>query len=411
MRDIIKFEVIKFFRKTKNKILISLLLIFILFININNYNSYINHDENTIEEYKKLSAETKASIDNLNSVLSAYAGLSEEVKLKDQEQILKYERELEYLRPEASVINRISNVYKKAEEPEWNKILCKYYSERYTNMVTSYENGYIDDQYLMERKINIEEVKYNKMKYDYLLENDIILKYNEYKPSGAYSLSLLLKENNILIIISIIGLLSMDIFLSAVVEGSYKLEYTQPFERKKIFVSKLIGILLIILMILILIVGLNFIINSMFFGIGSFSYPEFVSKTINKLTLQGSEGEFIAITLGYKLIMGLLIVAVFIFSTISLITFLSLFTDSLEKTLGVFSILTITAFTLKTIVSKNSIANLIYPYMYYFYENVVSGFYRYNYPFGIVINFSLGVIFTVLSYYKFLSKDFLGSRE
>ena len=49
--------------------------------------------------------------------------------------------------------------------------------------------------------------------------------------------------------------------------------------------------------------------------------------------------------------------------------------------------------------------------MYYFYENVVSGFYRYNYPFGIIINLSLGVIFIVLSYYKFLSKDFLDSRE
>ena len=98
-------------------------------------------------------------------------------------------------------------------------------------------------------------------------------------------------------------------------------------------------------------------------------------------------------------------------SLISLITLLSLFTDSIEKTLGIFAVLIIMAFTFKTIIRKNSLINLFYPYMYSFYENVVSGFYSSNYLIGIIINLSLGVIFILISYFKFIKKDFLGSRE
>ena len=97
--------------------------------------------------------------------------------------------------------------------------------------------------------------------------------------------------------------------------------------------------------------------------------------------------------------------------SITLIIFLSIFTDSLEETMGISIVIAVAAFTFNIIANKNSIVNLLYPYMYCFYENVISGFYRCNYLLGIIMNIGLSILFILISYVKFRNKDFLGASE
>ena len=297
MGRIIKYEIRKFFSKKKNKLLILLLLVFIFFINIYNYQIYEKYDEKIIEDYKFIAESAKSTADVTYLKLTELYGLSEEEKGEHEGQIKKLEGQLKFFSQESNITNRISNSLDKAEDPEWNRLICKYLGQRYANIVESYEKGGIDDVYLKEQKINIQEVKHYKYKYEYLLEKKIYIQINEYKPSGVYSLDLLLKDHNILVMMLIVALLSMDVFLSSVMEGSYKLEYTLPFKRNKIFLGKVISILIIITGILVFMFLLNFIINSIIFGIGDIRYPHIVSDTINKISLKGNQGNFLAISL------------------------------------------------------------------------------------------------------------------
>lgn len=411
MRKIILYELKKFFNKRKNKLLILALLIFVSGVNLYNYKLYKSYPAKIMIEYKFISEQAKSKLQGLNNELKGYRRWGEDEKYLYQERIQKVEGEINYLKVEASVTGRISNAYRKIEDPQWNRIFCKYLKERYTNIIDSYEKGFIDDAYLRERKTNIEEARYYEYKYDYFLNNNIILQENKYKPSGVNSINLLFQDSNILVFIVIIALLSIDVFLMPVIEGSYKLEYTYPLKRKVIFIGKLISIFIIVFGILALILLLSFVVNSIIFGIGDFTYPQVVSGTINKLTLKANKDNYIVIPMSVKIVLGIIMVTTLNFFTVALIILLSTFTDSMGKTLGITMVLIIAAFTFYIIASKESIINLLYPYMYCFYENSISGFYRANYLFGMGTNTLLGILFTLLSYFKFTSKDFLGVQE
>lgn len=411
MRKIILYELKKFFNKRKNKLLILALLIFVSGVNLYNYKLYKSYPAKIMIEYKFISEQAKSKLQGLNNELKGYRRWGEDEKYLYQERIQKVEGEINYLKVEASVTGRISNAYRKIEDPQWNRIFCKYLKERYTNIIDSYEKGFIDDAYLRERKTNIEEARYYEYKYDYFLNNNIILQENKYKPSGVNSINLLFQDSNILVFIVIIALLSIDVFLMPVIEGSYKLEYTYPLKRKVIFIGKLISIFIIVFGILALILLLSFVVNSIIFGIGDFTYPQVVSGTIDKLTLKANKDNYIVIPMSVKIVLGIIMVTTLNFFTVALIILLSTFTDSMGKTLGITMVLIIAAFTFYIIASKESIINLLYPYMYCFYENSISGFYRANYLFGMGTNTLLGILFTLLSYFKFTSKDFLGVQE
>src|SRR5690606_1361017 len=109
--------------------------------------------------------------------------------------------------------------------------------------------------------------------------------------------------------------------------------------------------------------------------------------------------------------LGVIMTFALILFTVALIVFLSIFTDSLEKTLGITMVLIIAAFTFHIIASKESALNLFYHYMYCYFEIIISGFYRSNYMLGIIMNIGFSVFFIFISYLKFTRKDFLGFRE
>lgn len=68
---------------------------------------------------------------------------------------------------------------------------------------------------------------------NYILDNEIQPILNPYDMTGANALKLFLSGNNLIIFMFLIALLAIDIYLSEVEEGSYKLSFTQPFKRRQ----------------------------------------------------------------------------------------------------------------------------------------------------------------------------------
>lgn len=229
--------------------------------------------------------------------------------------------------------------------------------------------------------------------------------------TGANSLSMFLEGNNLIILMFLIALLSIDIYLSEVEEGSYKLSYSQPFRRNQIFLGKVITMIIVSLIFIILGAILNFAIVSIIYGVGDMNYPLITSEAIKSISFGINHGEYIILPLWKYVIMGFVLLIPILLFTISIIMGISIFTDSSVKTLG-FSIMLIgLAFIFKNFVSRQSIVNVIYPYCYLFIRNVIELDSHSNYLFGILLNGLMAIGLFMISYNRFIHKDFLGSRE
>ena len=129
----------------------------------------------------------------------------------------------------------------------------------------------------------MDDIKRKNLYYNYLKENNIKYNPNPYTNTGIFSIATLLDNNMLFLIFIIFTFLTIDLFLLEVEDGSYKIIYTQPYERGKIFLSKIISTILIMTLILIIILGVNFLVNTILNETGDFREPIAVSENINKL--------------------------------------------------------------------------------------------------------------------------------
>lgn len=73
--------------------------------------------------------------------------------------------------------------------------------------------------------------------------------------------------------------------------------------------------------------------------------------------------------------------------------------------------LLVLAFIFNNFLTRQSIVNLIYPYCYLYIRNAIEINNRSNYLFGIILNSLMSIGLFMMSYYKFIRKDFLGAKE
>src|SRR5699024_10983148 len=133
------------------------------------------------------------------------------------------------------------------------------------------------------QNVTMSDIKRKNEYYNYLQENEVKYNINPYTNTGEFSVSVLFKNNIIIFIFVIFTFISMDLFLSEVEEGSYKLTYTQPYERRKSFFSKIIAQISFILLILLILLSGNFLINAVINGVGDFRYPIAIGANISKV--------------------------------------------------------------------------------------------------------------------------------
>lgn len=403
MKKIIKNEFQKFFKSRKNIIILILFLAYVFGINFYNLKQYNSYMKETAETYRSKYMQA----DGILSQNALRLEKDEDLTDEDKEEL---EKDIEFYNVERNKLMLIAQTYKEDKENKYNYALIAE-NDRYKNIIRGIENGVIEKGFLEEKVLDMEEIHKKMYINQYILDNDIQPILNPYTMTGANSLIMFLNGNNLLILIFFIALLSVDIYLSEVEEGSYKLAYSQPFERKEIFLGKVIVITIVSLAIIALGALLNFIIISTIYEIGDMNYPFVTRENIKDLFFGGNDIGYSILPLWKFVLMGFVLLLPILLLTIALIMCISIFLDSGTKTLGFSIMLLVLAFIFNNFISKKSIVNLIYPYCYLFIKNVIEVNTRSNYLFGILLNISITILLFIMSYRKFIYKDFLGARE
>lgn len=408
MKRIIRSEFYKFFKSKKNIIVIIIFLTYLFGMNFYNLNKKSLYMKEQGQVYNLKQAQADGMLSSTTILLDKY----DEMSLKEKQGINKedLEGEKKFYNVERNKLLVMAYNYKD-DNPEKYKHILMAENDRYENILLGIEDGVIEKGFLNDTALTMEDI--NKRTYinKYILENEIQPILNPYTMTGANSLIIFLEGNNLLILMFLIALLSIDIYLSEVEEDSYKLAYTQPITRQQIYLAKLATIIIVSLLLILLGIILNFIVVNIIFEMGNLNYPFVSMESIKAISFNGGYGEHIILPLWKFFIMGLVLLLPIVLVTISLIIFISIFTDSSGNTLGFPIMLLVLAFIFDNFLPKESIVNLIYPYSYLFIKNAIEINNRSNYLFGILLNSLLSIGLFMLSYYKFISKDFLGARE
>lgn len=281
--------------------------------------------------------------------------------------------------------------------------------KRTNNIIEASEEGVVPESALKLREITMDDIRRKNVYYNYLKENNLKYNPNPYTNTGVFSITTLLENNMLFLIFIIFTFLSIDLFLLEVEEGSYKIIYTQPYERGKIFISKIISTILIMVLILVVILVVNFLVNTILNETGDFREPIAVSENISSLFLNKENIDFKIISTGKHILLSIILFLTVIFFNIVFISFLSVFTDSITKTMGIEILMIMLSLLFRKFVSPNSIIHGITPFSYIFTEDVLINRYNTNYIFGILLNLILSGILLFISYKRFKNKDFLGS--
>lgn len=403
MTKIINNEIYKFFKSKKNIIVIILLFIYLFginFYNLKQSNVYMK-EMGSMYANKQIQAE---------GVLGQSTLLLEKNEKLTNIEREKLKQEIEFYKVEKNKLLLIEYSYKEDNPDKYRHVLIAE-NDRYNNIINGINDGVINEEFLKEKNLNMEDIQKEMYLNKYILDNDIQPILNPYTMTGTNALIMFLDGNNLIIIILLIALLSLDIYLSEIEEGSYKLSYSQPFKRRNLFWGKIITIVIVSLLLIALAVIVVFTIMSIIYGVGNIDYPFVTSTSIKNISFGGNQGEYIILPLWQYVIMGLGLLLPIVLFTIALIMCISMLSDSSTKTLGFSIFLLVLAFIFNNFISKQSIVNLIYPYCYLYMKNVIETNNRSNYIFGILLNSVIASLLFIISYYKFTHKDFLGAKE
>ena len=402
MVGLIKADIYKFFKNKKNLMIIAILFIFTMAMVGYNYRQstvYMKNRGDYFSDKHRYSTSVAATLQTLldNEV---YNG-------EDPEMIQK---RIDYYTLEGKNYQSLGFFYPKDQEKDY-KYINNVMNNLYLSMIRGYEEGVIDLEEIVKRGYDIRAVNLLADYTQYLADEDIQPLLNTYKVNGANGMKLFLRGENLIVLLILISLLTADMYLKEMSEGSYKLLLTQPHARKKIYLSKVIAMSCISLILIFSLALVNFILSSAIGGIGDFSYPLMSKQSLNMVTLNGMNESLLIIPLWEYVLRGCALLLALTLFTVMFILMISILTDSNNKTLAIAIIIIAISYGFNVFLDKSSAMNLWYPHSYLFIQNVLEVNNRSNYQMGIIITILCGGVSFLLSYLKFVSKDYLGATD
>lgn len=397
MTKLIISEWTKFSSNKKNKILFLVLVIYLvglLFNNIRAHENYFTHMED------EMSAQRNEAVNRLSAIML----------MSEDENYEADAGEVAFLNTEVSTSLLLEQFYRFEELGDWQRVI-KTENEKYNNLISGAENYYIDIDILRARNQLPTQLKQQIFANEYLLEKEIRPYTSPYQLNGVQFLTFLLKGYTPLILLALCALMSMDVFLGELEEGSYKLYFTQPFSRKKIYWAKVLSTVLFIIGLVAAIIFLLFILISIIKGIGNIAYPQAIA-TSNILTSKTSivevVGEFQIVSSGQYLLLGFyllfLLLVMTILSTIGISTLLNSMGSALGLVAGVFML----TYVFDSFLSHESVLRFIQPMAYSNIDMVIRGHVNASYLVGVILVITLPMILVGFSYTKFMRSDLLG---
>ncbi|BCN28870.1 ABC transporter permease subunit [Anaeromicropila herbilytica] len=410
MSRLIQMELYKFMKQRKNQIILAGLFLFFLGVVI--YYSYEQrqYDFNMRSEMESEYYNASAVVDSLSLKKDRLEkGTKEEVEEIKRTSPDFYE-EYDFWMNEKDTSFKLFYYYKnrKVKGAEYCK---KIEVEKYKNLLIGWEKGFMSKDQLISRGQEPTELERQIRINQYLLKNKLHIVDNPYQLTGVNFLFLMLKGYMPMILLVIIILLCMDIFLSEMEEGSYKLYLTQPFSRRKAFLSKIFvaGITSIgsVVVLLFAFFGITSILN----GVGSMKYPQTMTEGKMLLSLTPDSnllGKLDITTTGKYLMLGYLLLALVIITTVMVTIYISVLTDSTSITIGVITALLLLGFVLSSFLDTTISLHAFYPLTYINVYSVLNA--QVNAPLllGLVVNGLIVFVALILSYQRFCKKDLLG---
>lgn len=402
MGDLIKAEFYKFFKNKKNLIIILILFIYTMgMIGYNHIRSARYMDERSM--YFTDTGEYSA---NLSASLQFR--LDENILHGEDPEFI--EKSIDYYALEARNYHILAYFYPQNQEKDY-KYMNIVMNKIYSSMLQGYDEEIIDLEDIEKRGYTYRELKLLSDYTQYIADEDIQPLLNYYEINGANGMKLFLTGVNLIVISILISLLGADIYLNEISEGSYKLLLTQPTERKKIYLSKFIVVLLTSLGLILTIVLVNLSICSLIGGIGDWTYPLMSRTSLNTPTFNGMNEPLLVLPFWKFILRGLILMLFLTIFTVTNVFTISILTDSNSKTLGLTIFVIFISFGFNSFLNQESAINLWYPYSYLFMENVLEVSSRSNYLIGLIISILGTILSFIISYTKFNEKDFLGAVD
>lgn len=403
MKMLILYEINKFFKNKKNLIIIALFFLAsaaMMFYNINQNEDYMDTMGRGYTDKSRYSSGLAGTLNTILEFQGYVDGESVEHTLK----------RVDYYTEEANYLKGMGYFYSENKEKDF-KFINVNKNKLYTSMLNAFKEDVITLEEVEKRGYTPRKIEQLSQYTKYLIDKDIQPMINLYEINGANGIVMFLKGVNLIICIFLIALLSVDIYLGEVSEGSYKLSFTQPHERKYIFFSKVIVITGVSVALILVTAALNFVVFRFLGGMGNWQYPMMAKESLMMISFNSLASELLILPLWKYVLMGFLLLLLLTLFTVMLVLYISISTDSNSKTMGILVMLIFLAFIFGSFSSESSVVNLWYPHSYLFMEKVIGVQNRSNYAIGILINTIGSIILFILSFLKFKNKDFLGAVD
>ncbi len=384
-------------RKSKKNCLI-FILFFLFLIGIIIYISYMNI--NFIKfSIRDMQEEKKYADDNI-SVLNIMIERNDNITTDIEDKKKFWEKE--------SLLSlQLEYFFKEYDNSEWERYLS-FLNEKYENLLSGYEKGYVHEELLASRGQSPEELRENLLLNQYYLKNSIVPEINPYYLSGCNFLLILLRNYIPVIFIVLSVLFIGDLFHFELEEGSYKISYTQPYKRKVLFRTRIYASQVLQIGLLILTILFFYFILSIKNGSGDIMTPAVLRSGKPPYFFSNVRIGDIYVTASYKVILAgylLLIIMIFMFSMVSIyITFLL---RSSTNAISIIIGLIVISIVFLSFVNKYSILQYINPLTYINISSVLMSRVFTGYIYGLTINSLLGLLFLKKSLRKFCKMDML----
>lgn len=403
MRILIIHEIKRFFKNRKNIMVMGLFLF--LTIAMFFYNTYQGsmHMKDVGRGYFNQGRQSSSIAASLNSILEELGQVEGESPEFTQSRI-------DYFTQEAKYLSSIGHFYEQNKEKDYKYInIVK--RDLFSYMLEGYEDGIITIEEVQRRGYTPESLFHLSQYTNHLVDMDIQPMLNVYNIDAANGMVMFLGGGNLTILMFLIAMIIVDIYLKEIMDRSYKISFTQPYERKQIFLSKAIVITMISIGLILFSAAFNFILYGTMGGLGNWQYPMMSKESLMGLSLNSLASDLLILPLWKYLLMGFVLLIFLTLFMVIFILYISIRTDSNNQTIGITVIFLFMAFVFSMFLSEKSIINLWYPLSYLFVDKVISVTNRSNYIIGILLNGIGSTILFILSYNKFIKKDFLDPVE
>lgn len=380
MRSLISFEFKKFFSKKRNSIVIvSFIALILIFVGFNNRADKLRFEN----EIYSIDYEIESIESSLIKINSEIERLPDNQALKDIK--TSSEKEIQLKKELKAAMT----------DEKWSEVL---------QLKIDLDKNFIEDI----RKGNtitsvpIQELENNIELNSILLEKNIKPIYTDISMEGFNFLKVLLNNPIMMIVMLVIVVMTGDVVSSEVENKTFKLLLTQPINKNKIFLSKVVSSVLLQLSILGSILFSVFVLLGITKGFGAIDYPIAIieSNTIRYIAM----GDYLI-----KLI--IIFVLFIIFITIASILISSL-SKNTATSVSISIILFISSYMVINQGFLNKVAHLL-PFTYVDLTNAIQGFtatrlknYNITFTNGCIVLVLFSLFLLILNMWIFKRKDF-----